>query len=163
MFFLAWLRGREEAGTSNVRRFPCVLNTFDLYFMHASCPGQVGLSKHDLSSCFPRVIHDFFKNFSGAIYWTSLPLRWVYNCNRYHVTLSRGRFTSLCSPDVFILETKSLTSIVYIFSDILLFCTIYKSNLKTICLLSSPDYLLLYHVLLEGFIAVSAFEVRLIV
>ena len=60
MFFLAWRRGREQAGPSNVQRFPCVLNIFYLYFVHASCPGHVGLSKRDLSSCFPRLIHDFF-------------------------------------------------------------------------------------------------------
>ena len=42
MFFLAWHPGWKEADTSNVKSFffYCVLNIFDLYFVHASFPGQ---------------------------------------------------------------------------------------------------------------------------
>lgn len=122
MFFLAWRRGRKEADTSNVQRFSCVLNILHLYFLQASCPGQVGLSKRDLSSCLHRLIHDFSESFYGAIHWTDrLHCLWgqftiVTDSMFPSVTSIIGGggkqmrlFTFLCSPNVFIRKTKSST------------------------------------------------------
>jgi len=173
MFFLALWRPLSDKAKGrrreqrDVQHFPYILNIFDVYFMHASCPDQVALSKYDLSSCISRVFHDYFENFCCAIHRTDwvhlLPLRSVYNCNWYHVSLSDnlywgrlwegGGISCFFVRQMFsFLKQKSLTSILCMpidqdqtkwhkisVSDILLFCSTYKNNLNMISLLASPD------------------------
>ena len=129
---------------------------------------RIGLSIRDLSSCFARLIHEHVKSFGGAKHWThrlhSICLWGEFNLQlqqipcfpqwpelwRSKVRQQMRLFTFVCSQNVFIRKTKSLTSIPYMpivqdlteWHTILDFQISYCFTLFTnlICLLSSLDY-----------------------